>query len=115
MRRRSESWWVAGCLLSIALLLATAAAGEEKSEKPKSPIDLNTATAEELESLPGIGEVIAGRILRHRRISGKFRTVNELLVVRGISRRKLTELRRYVTVGPEAGNGKEAKDAEEKE
>ena len=86
----------AGCLLVAVLLLAGAAAAEKK--KPEKPVNLNTATAAALAQLPGIGEVIAARILRHREISGPFRSVNELLVVRGISRKKLEALRPYVTV-----------------
>lgn len=84
-------------VLTVALLWPVGAAGGKKP--PAQPVNLNTATAVELAQLPGIGEVIAARILRHREISGKFRTVDELLVVRGISRKKLEALRPYVTVG----------------
>lgn len=75
-------------------------AGQEDGTAKK--ININTATKEELEALPGIGPVMAGRIVRHRKISGAFRTVEELVVIRGISRRLFEkQLRGRVTVGKE--------------
>lgn len=87
------------CLVALLLIAALALAttvGEKK--KPAKPVDVNTASLAELETLPGIGEAIALRIIRHREISGKFRSVDELVVIRGISRKKLEALRPYVTV-----------------
>ena len=52
---------------------------------------------------PGVGEVIAQRIVNHREKSGKFRKVDELLVIRGISRKKLEKLRPLITVGEVEG------------
>lgn len=89
------------CALVCASLLAVALAGwlaAAEKKPPAQPININTATAEELAQLPGVGEVIAARIVRHREVSGKFRSVDELLIVRGISRKKLGKLRPYVTV-----------------
>ena len=56
------------------------------------PLDLNTATAAELDALPGIGPVLAARIVEHRR-HGAFRSVEELLSVPGIGPRLLARLR----------------------
>jgi len=84
-------------LLATALLCPLAATAEKKP--PLRPVNLNTATAAELAQLPGVGEVIAARIVRHREVSGPFRSVNELVIVRGISRKMLEKLRPYVTVG----------------
>jgi competence protein ComEA len=83
-------------LLVAALLWPLAATAAKKP--PAKPVNLNTATVEELAQLPGVGEVIAARIVRHRQVSGKFRSVDELLIVRGISRKKLDALRPYVRV-----------------
>ncbi len=60
-------------------------------------IDLNAATRGELESLPGIGPVLAGRILE-RRASGRFRSREELLTVRGIGPRLYERLADRVRV-----------------
>ena len=89
-----------GGLLLVVFLVVWAVAGGEK-KKPEQPVNLNTAPVAELVQLPGVGEVMARRIVRHRERSGKFRTVEELLVIRGISRKKLEALRPYVTVETE--------------
>jgi competence protein ComEA len=61
-------------------------------------INLNVATAEDLESLPGIGEVLAQRILEFRESNGPFTSVDELLEVSGIGEARLEDIRDEVTV-----------------
>ncbi|MGH9813860.1 MAG: ComEA family DNA-binding protein [Candidatus Acidiferrales bacterium] len=100
---------LAGFLFTSLLLPLVLLAGEEK--KPQ-PVNINTAAVEELAKLPGVGKSIAQRIVNHREKSGKFRTVEELLVIRGISRKKLEQLRPLITV--EAEEADKAKEAEEK-
>ncbi|MCS7209475.1 MAG: ComEA family DNA-binding protein [Fimbriimonadales bacterium] len=65
---------------------------------PKFPIDLNTATAEQLEAIPGIGPVLAQRIVEYRNTHGKFHSVDDLLEVQGIGPKRLENMRPYVTV-----------------
>lgn len=77
-------------------------ATQEESKKPKPPVNVNTASVAELARLPGVGQVIARRIVRHREKSGPFRKVDELLVIRGISQARLEKLRPLVTVGEES-------------
>jgi competence protein ComEA len=87
-------------LLLVALLLGCGSLGaDEKKAEPK--VNINTATVEELAKLPGVGKSIAQRIVSHREKSGKFRHVDELLVIRGISRKKLEKLRPLITVETE--------------
>jgi len=62
-------------------------------------IDLNTASVEDLESLPGIGPVLAQRIVQYREEHGPYRSVDDLAHVRGISPRMVDELRGLVTAG----------------
>lgn len=62
------------------------------------PVDLNAATARELEALPGIGPALAERILAHRERVGAFLTVEELLEVRGIGPSLLEQLEGLVAV-----------------
>ena len=61
-------------------------------------MDLNTADAAELDTLPGIGEALAGRIIAYREANGPFETVEELLEVSGIGEKKLADLEGWVTV-----------------
>jgi len=67
------------------------------NQAPKR-ININTASAEELEQLPGIGKALAGRIIEHREKYGPFRRPEHLIVVRGVSDRKFRALRDLVTV-----------------
>lgn len=64
-----------------------------------SHVDLNTATAQQLEALPGIGPSTASAILDERRRLGRFASVDQLLDVRGIGDAKLGAIRDLVTVG----------------
>jgi competence protein ComEA len=63
-------------------------------------ININTATAAELEQLPGIGEVIAGRIVAFREEHGPYRSANDLIHVDGVSAKTIDKLRDLVTTGP---------------
>jgi competence protein ComEA len=61
-------------------------------------INLNTATLDQLESLPGIGEVLGQRILDYRQQHGPFRSVDDLLNVSGIGPSHLADMKDLVTV-----------------
>ena len=63
------------------------------------PININTASAEELTSLPGIGDVLAGRIVSYREQYGSFLSTEELMDVTGISEKTYERIQEYVTVG----------------
>ena len=78
----------------------TAAPTEAATQPPTEPgpLDLNRATAQELTTLPGIGEVLAQRIVDYREAHGSFQSVEELIAVEGIGEGKLEKLRELVTV-----------------
>lgn len=78
--------------------IATAPAGSSATGTPAGPLDLNTATAADLEELPGIGPATAAAIVEHRQQQGRFRSVDDLLEVRGIGEAKLAALRPRVRV-----------------
>lgn len=63
---------------------------------PAAPLSLNTATAEQLETLPGVGPVLARHIVDHRTRIGGFRSVEELRDVNGIGERRFADLRNLV-------------------
>lgn len=80
----------------------TAPAQTEESETEPTisfPIDLNTADEDTLTALPGIGPVLARRILAYREENGPFRVVEELLNVSGIGEKRVEDIWDLVTIG----------------
>ena len=77
---------------------APAGGGTKAGGAPAGPVDLNTATAEQLEALPGVGPATSKAILAYRASHGRFRSVTELLEVPGIGPAKLEALRPLVKV-----------------
>jgi competence protein ComEA len=67
-----------------------------KSEPPAVAVSINSATAQELESLPGIGPALAGRIIALRAQRGGFRSIEELDDVKGIGPATLAKFRGYL-------------------
>jgi competence protein ComEA len=92
-------------VLFAALSVSTPAAyAQEKSAKPKAsasvatPVNLNTATAAQLEKLPGIGARTAQLIVEHRQKNGNFKKVEELMNIKGIGEKSFLKLKPLVTV-----------------
>ena len=90
----------AAILFSTLVWLALCVAAQSKKTPPAKPIDLNLANAKELQELPGVGPVTAQRIIDLRTKNGRFKRVEDLLAVRGISQKKLDAMRPYVIVSP---------------
>jgi len=84
----------------VCALIFVSAAMAAKKQPPAHPINLNTATLEQLEELPGIGPVTAKSIIDFRAKSGPFKRTEDLLAVPRISKKRFQKLAPYVTVGP---------------
>ncbi len=75
------------------------------SKDPKL-IDLNRASVADFEQLPGVGPVLARRVIAYRESRGRFHAVEDLRGVKGIGQKKLERLRRLVTVTPPVASDK---------
>lgn len=78
---------------------ATAATTEATEVIQTGPVNINTATAAQLQTLPGIGEVLAQRIIDYREEHGPFQSVAALKKVSGIGEKRLEALWDLVTIG----------------
>lgn len=93
------------CLLFCLMLISCNNSLENSQKIPKrrveiaeNAINVNTATAEELQKLPRIGKVLAQRIIDYRNKYGDFRRTENLILVRGMSDKKFRELQNLVKV-----------------
>jgi competence ComEA-like helix-hairpin-helix protein len=87
-------------LLSLCLLLLVAASATKKP--PAQPININTADSTQLQLVPGIGPSTAEKILQMRKSYGVFKSINDLMAIRGIGPKRLEKMRKYLTVGKSA-------------
>lgn len=95
-------------LILIALVISSspvsatqAKAAPKATAAATSPVNLNTATVAQLETLPGIGAATAKRIVEHRQKNGAFKKVEELMNIKGIGEKSFLKLKPLVTVAAE--------------
>jgi competence ComEA-like helix-hairpin-helix protein len=93
--------------LVFSLLLATGALAKKKP--PAQPVNINAATSEELQLVPGIGPSTAEKILQMRKSYGLFKSVDDLLAIRGLGPKRLEKMRKYLVAGK--ANSKKASPA----
>lgn len=105
-------------VMVVLLILGLGAVAPAAQEAPRrgtpaakasssGPVNLNTATVAQLETLPGIGKSTAERILEYREKSGGFKKVEDLMNVRGIGEKSFLKLKPLVTVSSAKGAGAE--------
>ena len=97
-----------GSFLVLLLAMAAPVPAQEKpaakskaAAAPSAPINLNTATVQQLEALPGVGARTAQLIVEHRQKNGGFKKVEELMNIKGIGEKSFLKLKPMVTVTPE--------------
>lgn len=88
---------------------AAAASRSSQTSRTIRQLDLNQATEQDLEALPGIGPVLAGRIVEYRQIAGSFTNVEDLRAVKGIGKKTFERIRTLVKVIPSTGRSREGK------
>ena len=83
--------------VAVATLIALAAAPVFAADAPSGVVNINTASAEQLALLPGVGPSVAGRIVEHRPKNGEFKQAEDLLLVKGIGEKGFERMKSYVT------------------
>ena len=86
----------------LGLVLAGAPTVCAKKKPPAKPVNINMANSEELQQVPGIGPVTAEKIIQMRKSYGSFKSVDDLLAIKGIGKKRLDKMRKYLTVGKAA-------------
>jgi competence protein ComEA len=99
MSRTLLATMVALCLVTATdIVSAQKAAGKAAAAVP-AVVNLNTATATQIATLPGIGEKAAQRIIEYREKNGGFKKIEELMNVKGIGEKSFLKLKPLITVG----------------
>lgn len=86
------------CLACVTSHKQTTFVDKQPIEVSPNALNINLATAEELEKLPKIGKVLAEKIIKHREKHGKFRRVEHLILVKGLSDKKFREIQNLIKV-----------------
>lgn len=86
-------------LVLLGLALAGAPPAHAKKKPPAAPININTANEEQLQQVPGIGPATAKKIAQMRKSYGPFKSVDDLLAIKGMGPKRLEKMRKYLTVG----------------
>jgi competence protein ComEA len=84
--------------VALAVVAAPSFAGAGSKPAPTAKVNINTASVAQLETLPGVGPALAGRIVEHRQKSGNFRTTQELMNVKGIGEKNYARIEQWLTV-----------------
>lgn len=69
-----------------------------KEQERVKAININLASKKQLQSIPGIGAATANKIISHRMSKGAFKSINDLLNIKGISKRKLKKIQQYIII-----------------
>src|SRR5689334_10835496 len=97
MRSKMVSFAIRGFFLCVLLTAFGSQVGEAKKKPPLHPINLNTANADQLQEVPGIGPATADKILNMRKSYGSFKSVDDLRAIKGIGPKRLEKMRKYLT------------------
>jgi competence protein ComEA len=82
----------------VLLILAATVSLSYASDEANGVVNINTASAEQLQLLPRIGPALSQRIIEFREANGPFKSTDELVAVKGIGERSIQPIKPYITV-----------------
>ena len=88
-----------GLALALSFLVSSGTAVAAGKQAPAGKVNINTATAQQLSELPGVGVKLAQRIVEYRQKSGGFKSAQELMNVQGVGEKNFARLQPHLTVG----------------
>ena len=88
-----------GLALAMAALLVSGTAMAAGKPAPTAKVNLNTASIEQLTTLPGVGPKLAARIVEYRQKSGTFRSTQEIMNVKGVGEKNFAKIEAWLSVG----------------
>jgi competence protein ComEA len=88
-----------GLAFAMAALLVSGTAMAAGKPAPTAKVNINTATVEQLTTLPGVGPKLAARIVEYRQKSGTFRSAQELMNVKGVGEKNFAKIEPWLSVG----------------
>jgi competence protein ComEA len=97
--------WNGFVAMGLAIAFALMASGgtalaAAKAAPPAAKVNVNTATAEQFAALPGVGPKLGARIVEYRqKAGGSFKSIDELMNVKGIGERNFTKIQAHLTTG----------------
>jgi len=88
-----------GLALAMAALLVSGTAMAAGKPAPTAKVNINTASVQQLTTLPGVGPKLAARIVEYRQKSGTFRSTQELINVQGVGEKNFAKIEPWLSVG----------------
>jgi competence protein ComEA len=85
-------------IVGVALLALASLGAAGAADAPAGVVNLNTATVEQMQLLPGIGPAVAARIVAQREAEGPFRKAEELMLVRGVGERTFANMKPWIAL-----------------
>ena len=98
-----------GIALAVSFVMSAGLALAAPKAAPTGKVNINTASAQQLAELPGVGDKLAARIVEYRQKAGGFKTPQELMNVQGVGEKNFARLQAHLTVGDGAPRAASAK------